>query len=184
MIENVLPDSTRDRNVFNDDILHYHEIYLGNCQRSRYVVSKSRRSSMFSAVLIWSERKNSYTGLDFKIHPTNVGLREEKEMEDKLGTGVTQRKDKEAELPAQEETCQLRKKEHEGHQDEVDLTVLPCEMTEEDGEKLKDKSTRRRILNWLNEIIHNYYKKKIAETYRREQEEGNQFYPCKVIHQH
>lgn len=144
-------------------------------------MAKSRGLALSPAALISNERKDNYIGLDAKVHLTNVDLREgekEKDTEDEKEMGIKDKKDKKAEL----QTCkQLAKKEQAGHEDELDLTALTANMIEEVGEKVKDKSIRRRILNWLNKIIHNYYKKKIAETYRREQEEGNQFYLCKVI---
>lgn len=169
MYEKVLPNSIRFRNFLNDDILRYHEGHLVNCQMSRYLTARSRGPALSSAALISNERKDNCIGL---VHLTNVDLREGEKMndtEDENEMGIKEKKHKKLEPT----TCK--------QQDELDLTAQTTNMIEEVGKKVKDKSIRRRILNWLNEVIHNYYEKKIAETYRREQEEGNQFYLCKVV---
>lgn len=164
-------DKVLSTNKMINNFLVHHRVH----QWSRFLAAESRTPAVSSAVGISSDMKDDYTGPNTKIHLTNLILSEaekEEEVEEKKETS------KKAELRIQEDVFkQLANKEQAGQQDEFNLTG---EINEEEEETLKDKSIRRRILNWLNEIIHDYYKKKIAETYRREREEGNEFYPCKI----
>ncbi|KAF3688135.1 hypothetical protein EXN66_Car003807 [Channa argus] len=97
--------------------------------------------------LTWLEKRFA---LRFSGDINSGAVKKEKEMEQKKGMCQRETEDKNAELTN--------------------------EMIDEFVKKPKDKSIRRRIVLWLDEMIHNYYKKKIAETYRREWEEGHQFY--------
>ena len=53
-------------------------------------------------------------------------------------------------------------------------------MSEKFEEPKEDKSVCRRFVNWLNELTADLNKGKIAKTYRRELEEGDEIYRIKI----
>ncbi|KAK2817546.1 hypothetical protein Q5P01_025737 [Channa striata] len=147
----ILPRFTSSSCLYQEDVFLYLKVFLGND-------------------LLWAEKTTpALSGV--KVHLLDIDLgAAEKDKEKETGLGETEHK--KAELPTEGD-----KSGRSGHQDAADHTVQVDEVMEDGLGKQKDKSIRRRLIHWFDEMIHNYYRKKIAETYRREREEGRQFYP-------
>lgn len=172
----MLPKSTRDNNLFKDDIFLNQKVNFANCRQwSRHLATESRSPAQVPAAPTSSQRENKPTELS-NIHLPELDLGEaEKERtveEEKEQAGHME------ELENLHKTCE-KTIQSKNLEDSEDLAVLTDEPVKEVVEK--DKSILRRMLNWVNKLIHDHYKKMIAETYRREREEGNQFYPSKII---
>lgn len=193
-MKNILHKSTVGNNIFNDSNFRYQRGDVENCRRwSRNLVAERRSPATISAAPIHSERKTNPTGLSDITTPLPkldlVEAAKEKKTETKIDKGLKTETKEAGHLEAQDNLhAHWQKKPQNEKLDSFDdptvhcLQPLPTEaMVEAAGAKQKDKSVHRRFLNWLDEIIHNHYQRKIAETYRREREEGNQFYPSKII---
>lgn len=188
-METVLPKSIRRANIFEDDIFRCQKVHVGNCRQwSRYLVAEGRRPATVSAAPVSSNRKIKPVGLlDITIQLPQLDsgdAEKEKKMDEETEKGPTKESKQTGHLQDLQNlhTIWLKQPQDEGLEDFADLRALTDEMVEAVEGKQKDKSVRRRFLNWLDELIHSHYKKKIEETYRREREEGNQFYPSKIIH--
>lgn len=176
-MKTVFPKSIRRDNIFKDDIFCCQKVHVGNChQWSRNLVAEGRRPAI---------KPIGWLDTAIQLPQLNSGdAEEEKKIDEEREKGPM----KESKLNEHFQELQnlhttwLNQPQDERLEDFADLSALTDEMVEAVVGEQKDKSVRRRFLNWLDELIHGHYKKKIEETYKREQEEGNQFYPSKIIH--
>ncbi|GLD69589.1 uncharacterized protein AKAME5_002090300 [Lates japonicus] len=204
-IQEILPNkSTTKIRLFQDDIFHNQRVHVGDCCLwSRYLVAETRGPAKISAdptqeqTSLEKIRPTGQTTMEVHLRKTDLE-KAERERQIKV-----QQEREEVEVKiynvAQEEICtplpmveeidleelQELQNLHQTWQnitqteelDEFeDVAVLAVEKTEEVEEPKKDKSVRRCFLNWLNDSLEDRYKRKIARTYVRELEEGDQIY--------
>ncbi|XP_037636423.1 uncharacterized protein LOC119494541 [Sebastes umbrosus] len=155
----------------SDMIFQRHKVHVGVVRHhSRHLVSEARSPGKVSAVSTKgvkpSEKNIGPTEVsNLEIHLPKVDLRKAEREED-IGTP----------LPQEEEITQNVLQTEE--RDELNNTAV---LAEQVMEEKRDKSVRRRFLNWLNEYIHGHIMRKVARTYRRELEEGDDIYKTSVI---
>lgn len=186
-METVLPKSIRRANNFNDNnIFHYQKVHFGNWRQwGRYLVAESSRPATVSAAPISNKSKIKPIELfDIPIQLDSGDAEKEKNMNEETEKQPVKESNQTRQLQDLQSlhTTWLKQPQDERLEDFADLRALTDEIVEAVGGKQKDKCVRRRFLNWLDEVIHGHFDKKVEETYRREREEGHQLYPSRIIH--
>lgn len=65
--------------------------------------------------------------------------------------------------------------------DSEDLVGLPEDMVEKLGRPKKERNVRRQFLKWFFDWLEHRTKRKIAKTYMKEVEEGDEIYSSKIF---
>ncbi|XP_037834761.1 transcription initiation factor TFIID subunit 3-like isoform X2 [Kryptolebias marmoratus] len=187
IVKKDLPESTgKVVAVFGDSVFRLHTVQLPHCNGWSWdLLAEVKGHARVSAASTSNDTQRSETAAQLRAEEAE----QEKEkvgQEEVMSEGETC-----TELPLKESGEERRGWENreESRQKKNpnfnlwgfhDLAATPDEMLEGPEEKPKDKSVRRRFITWLDDLIHEYYRRKISKTYKRERQEGDEFYYRKI----
>lgn len=171
--------------LFQHDIFRNQKVPVGDFLRySRHFVTETRGPAKLSVVPtkeVEPSEEVTPTGLpDVEIHlqaETERG-QQERQQSDAVEDVITPAPPEQVEEHLHQTVQNIIQTEELDEFD--DIAKLAEEMWEELEEPQEDTSVCRRFLNWLNELLADCSRRKIAKTYRRELEEGDEIYRSKI----